>query len=105
MGIRGGEGGAGCNGPGLCLGAMENDLSCSSPCVFLFIDSPDLLSHHSAEQTEKERPANYGREVTVCSDSLSYILINGLPGISFCTSVSSLWFVVRPLNLDIGYSH
>ena len=57
---------ASCNEPGSCLRALETDLSRrSSPCVFLLIDSPDMPSHNSAEQTEKERPANYGREVDI----------------------------------------
>lgn len=68
MGCEGGEtegrrrleerGCASCNGPGSCLRALETDLSrWSSPSVFLFIDSPDMQSHNSAEQTEKDRPA------------------------------------------------
>lgn len=54
---------ASCNGPDLKL---ETDLSWwSSPCVFFFIDSPDMQSHNSAEWTETERLAGYSREVDI----------------------------------------
>lgn len=47
-----------CDGPGLCLPGLDTDLPrWSSPSVFLFIDSPDMQPHNSAEQTEKERLA------------------------------------------------
>lgn len=76
VGWRGGESGgrrrleergcASCNGPDLCLQKLETDLSrWSSPCVFFFIDSPDMQSHNSAEWTETERLAGYSREVDI----------------------------------------